>query len=469
MEFFSTRDPSLRRPFAEVLLKGIAEDGGLYLPVSVPDFSDRLDELSRLEFPALFREIAAPFCDGIEPDVLDDLCRRACEPFSLPSPPLVDLRNARLLELFHGPTLAFKDFALQFLGNLFDWMLKRRGESLNVICATSGDTGSAAAAGLAGKDNVNLFILYPAGGVSPAQELQMTAPNRPNVFPVRIDGTFDDGQSIVKTLLNDKDFSRSMSLGAVNSINFFRIAAQTVYYFHAYFLFVRKTPATLPKFVVPTGNFGNVYAGLLARKMGLPCEKFLLAVNENDILARCLETGEYAPQEVKRTMSPSMDIQTASNFERLLFEVGKGDGADVVEKMESLRKNGRFVLRPNELELVRQRLEGVSVDEGQAGETLREVFRREGYLLDPHTAVAVRAAERSGKPNCVCLATAHPAKFRETLVGMMPEADALATHPSLSLLRQRKARKDCLPADAERVKNYVREKILRRRNPKTES
>lgn len=324
------------------------------------------------------------------------------------------------MELFHGPTLAFKDVALQFLGNLFEEILKNNDIRLNILGATSGDTGSAAIHGVRGKERINIFMLHPKGKVSPIQEKQMTTVLDKNVFNVAVEGTFDDAQSIVKQIFNDLEFRDKYHLGAVNSINWARVMAQIVYYFYAAFRFREKYPSTEIVFSVPTGNFGDIYAGYLAKKMGLPIKRLILATNENDILYRVLETGEYKISSVKSTLSPSMDIQIASNFERYVFDITGQKGEVVAQKMKTLAETGKFDLTAEEHNATKSVFLPVRVNTKETLETIRK-YKVKGVLLDPHTAVGVAAAEKSGFSQVIALSTAHPAKFSEAVVNAIGE------------------------------------------------
>ena len=320
-----------------------------------------------------------------------------------------------ILELFHGPTLAFKDVALQFLGNVFEYILKKTGGWMNIVGATSGDTGSAAIYGVRGKERINIFILHPYKRVSPIQELQMTTVTDPNVFNLAIRGTFDDGQAIVKTIFNDIPFKDKYHLGAVNSINWARILAQVVYYVYAWLTLNRESNAGVMDFSVPTGNFGDIFAGYIARRM-LPegcIRKLILATNENNLLTRFVNRGDYSVSKVVPTSSPSMDIQVASNFERYLFYLYDCDPDRTRKDFEQFAQSGRLSFGDDLLKTIQSDFASKSVSENETIETIKQFYREHDYLLDPHTAVGVNAAEncRSGNIPVVCLATAHPAKF----------------------------------------------------------
>ncbi len=312
------------------------------------------------------------------------------------------------MELFHGPTYAFKDIALQFLGNLFEYILDERHERLNVLGATSGDTGSAAIYGLKGKKNVKVFILYPKNGISPIQELQMCDIEDENVFPIAVDGTFDDCQYIIKEIFKDNAFKEKYHLGSINSINFARILAQIVYYYYAFLKIGEKI-----SFSVPTGNFGDIFAGYLAKSMGLPIKKLILATNENDVLFRFVRFGDYSKQSVKKTLSPSMDIQLASNFERYIYYLYNQNCNKVKDLMEELNKNGRLIFT-DVLNQIQSDFSAYRVSDKEILETIKDFYYKYDYIIDPHTACGVKAALDEGE-DAICLATAHPAKFGEVI------------------------------------------------------
>jgi len=415
MKYISTRGKSPELSFSEVVLEGLARDGGLYLPETLPDFSNRLGELSALRYQDLALEIFTPF---MAPDFsvaeIAQLVERSYASFDHRSiTPMKKVGEHWILELWHGPTFAFKDVALQFLGNLFEDLLKRSGNQLNIIGATSGDTGSAAIHGVKGKKGIKIFILHPKGKVSPVQEKQMTSVLDDNVVNIAIEGNFDDAQDTVKALFNDLEFKDQYQLGAVNSINWARVMAQIVYYFYGYFRWQEKTGEREVVFSVPTGNFGDIYAGYLAKQMGLPIKKLLLGTNENDILSRAFQSGDYSVSPVVPTISPSMDIQLASNFERYLFNLSGQNPEQVRQWMEEIKTKGAVQLSPELLSQANEEIQGFRVDAAQASDVMRR-YHALGLELDPHTAVAVGAAEDSGLTDVICLSTAHPAKFEDT-------------------------------------------------------
>lgn len=364
--------------------------------------------------------------------------------------PSVQVGDFEILELFHGPTLAFKDVALQFLGNLFSYILEKRGGKLNILGATSGDTGSAAIHGVRGKPNINIFIMHPAGRTSPLQEKQMTSVLDANVFNLAVDGTFDDCQNIMKTTFGDVDFKTGHSLGSVNSVNWARVLAQTVYYFYSAF----QTGAKSVQFSVPTGNFGDILAGYLAQQMGLPIGKLILATNENDILSRFFNTGVYGMADVVSTISPSMDIQVASNFERYLyFKVGQ-DAEKLVGLMNDFKEKGSLKVELNENGVVDDLFVAGKGDTAATLETIKRYKDEYGYVLDPHTAVGVLVAEKfqMEESPTICLATAHPAKFTQAIIDATGEA---VHHPTLDALADAETRCDPIANDIDAVKQYL--------------
>src|SRR5690242_11151027 len=421
MRYLSTRDagpaPALRS-FDEVLLAGLAEDGGLYVPERLPAIGrDALCDLAGLPYAELAARIVGLFAAGsFALDELRALAARAYGGFAHAAvAPLVQIdERIWLLELFHGPTLAFKDLALQLVGLMFDSVLARRGEHVTIIGATSGDTGSAAMAACRDRDALDIFILYPQGRVSDVQRRQMTTLGAANAHALAIEGNFDDCQDIVKALFADAGLRRELNLSAVNSINFARVAAQIVYYIAAGLAL--GGPARPVSFSVPTGNFGNVYAGHLARALGLPIEQLIIGTNANDVLTRYLNTGAMTLAPVIPSFSPSMDIQVASNFERLLFELKGRSGAAVTAALRRFRDTGALPADEQAWRAARALFSGHRADDTATLETIAETYRRTGLLIDPHTAVAVaaaglEAAEADPAIPVIALATAHPAKF----------------------------------------------------------
>ena len=457
MNYLSTRGGDSGLSFQDAVLTGLARDGGLLLPESIPDISDRLQKLAALNYQDLAFEIIRLFATDIPDDDLRVLIEKSYSTFrSKKVTPVVKVGNLHVLELFHGPTLAFKDLALQFLGNLFEYILEKRGGRLNIVAATSGDTGSAAIHGMRGRRNISITVLHPDGRVSPVQALQMTSVLDPNVHNLAIAGTFDDCQSIVKALFSDLEFKAKYSLGAVNSINWARVMAQVVYYFYGAFRVMERTGSAQVSFTVPTGNFGDVFAGYVAYRMGLPIHRLVVATNENDILARCFQTGVYKRGAVAATLSPSMDIQVASNFERYLYYLVKEDPAEVRRLMDQFKTTGEIALTDNGAPLddpVFRAGRGTTEDTLTA---IRENWERHRYLMDPHTAVGASVASRFAAEDpvpMICLSTAHPAKFGAAIVKAIGQD--IARHPLIDALKLARTRVARLPADAAKVGAFV--------------
>ena len=462
MKYISTRGGIAPISFSEAVMMGLATDGGLLLPEKIETVDIKtLEKWQGLKYQDLAFEVISRFVDDIPAPDLKELIDRSYASFTHPEiTPLVRVGDIHILELFHGPTLAFKDVALQFLGNVFEYLLKRSGGKMNIIGATSGDTGSAAIYGVRGKDNINIFILHPHKRVSRIQELQMTTVTDANVFNIALRGTFDDGQAIVKAIFNDLSFKDKYSLGAVNSINWARILAQVVYYIFAALQLRVTEGCEKVDFSVPTGNFGDVFAGYVARCM-VPelIGRLLLATNENDLLSRFVNNGEYSLGKVSQTSSPSMDIQIASNFERYLFYLYGQDPERTRKAMESFAASGRLQFAAVIKKQVRAEFSARMVGEDETVATIADYYQN-GYLLDPHTAVGVKAADdfiREGIP-MVCLATAHPAKFGaavEKAIGHQPDLPV-----TLAGLEERQSRCEVLAADVETVRSYLAERAL---------
>lgn len=406
MRFISTRGKAAPVDFCEAVSQGLAPDGGLYLPASFPDLSSHVQNWESLSYPELCLEFFGFFATDLDSRDLRSIIETSYASFSHPEvAPIVELSDCcKVLELFHGPTLAFKDFALQLLGNLYEHQIARTGKKLTILGATSGDTGAAAISGLIGKEGVTVFILYPDGKVSPLQERQMTCTGASNVYPLAIEGTFDDAQSTVKELFSDLSFRQEVGLSAVNSINLARILAQSVYYLFAWLRLGRKHREQTT-FVVPTGNFGNVFAGWLLTKMGISIKGFRVATNRNDVLHRLFDSGEYSLDSVVPSLAPSMDIQVASNFERLLYYLMKNDARRVRDVMENFRQKGRYCFE----DFVADGFSSSSAGDHEIPEIITSVNKRFGYLVDPHTACAFK--NLCTDENSLVLATAHPAKF----------------------------------------------------------
>lgn len=457
MKYCSTRGQVKGLSFTDAVMMGLADDGGLLLPEEIPELStSELQQLSNLPYPELAFQIISKYATDIPGTDLKQLINQAYASFEDSRiTPVVQQDDLYILELFHGPTLAFKDVALQFLGNLFEYFLRQTGKKMNIIGATSGDTGSAAIYGVKGKENINIFILHPKGRVSPIQELQMTTVVDKNVFNLAVEGTFDDTQSIVKDIFGDLDFKERHSLGAVNSINWARVLAQVVYYFYAWFQVSKETGAEQMEVAVPTGNFGDIFAGYIAKQMGVPIRRLILATNSNNILSRCINAGDYSIADVHHTLSPSMDIQVASNFERYLYYLLDCDSDQVVLAMKNFKQNGRLVFTEAQKERLKQDFAAASIDDTETLATISSFYQKTGYILDPHTAsgVATGVLLRDGDCPLVCLATAHPAKFGDAVkqaTGTEPELPA-----ALVGLATREKKVVTMSTDKQRIKNYI--------------
>lgn len=462
MLHISTRGDAPSLSFADALLAGLARDGGLYLPQALPQLATtEIAGLAGKPYAAVAEQIVGALADGdIEGGALKTMIGEAYASFRHPAVcPLVQLGdNLFSLELFHGPTLAFKDVAMQLLGRLMDHVLAQRGERATIVGATSGDTGGAAIDAFKGLERVDIFILYPEGRVSDVQRRQMTTVEAGNVHAIAVEGTFDDCQNLVKALFNHHRFRDELRLSGVNSINWARIAAQVVYYFTA--ASALGSPHRPVSFAVPTGNFGDILAGWIAKRMGLPIERLAIGTNSNDILARTLETGVYEMRGVAATTSPSMDIQISSNFERLLFEAHDRDSAAVRRLMQSLQQSGRFEIAAGPLARIRADFDAIAVDEAAVAAEIGATWRDAGYLLDPHSAIGVRAARAALKADpatpVVALGTAHPAKFPAAVEAACGVRPALPAH--LADLMERKERSSLLPNDQGKLERFIAER-----------
>lgn len=464
MRYVSTRGRVEPIEFRQAVMMGLADDGGLLIPESIPDVRDRLDAWRELPYAELAFEVIRLFASNIPADDLRELIRRAYgEAFDPDVAPVVTVGDLHILELFHGPTLAFKDVALQLLGNLFEYILAGDGGELNILGATSGDTGSAAIYGARGRRGIRIFVMHPHRGVSPIQARQMTTVLDENVYNIAVVGSFDDCQRIMKELAGDLEFKRTYSLGAVNSVNWARVVAQIVYYVKAALDVRQATGAQTVRVAVPTGNFGNVLAGWYALQMGAPISRLLLATNRNDILARFFRTGEYSLGKVWQTLSPSMDIQVASNFERYLYYRVGGDPERLRDMMDRFHGTGSLSVDAAGPDGVDPVFAAESADEEQTLATIRKYHAEHGYLLDPHTAVGVSVAERladAGSDPIVCLATAHPAKFPEAIE--KATGRDLAHHPKIDALIELPTHYTVVPSDREKVRQLLVEAIGRR-------
>jgi threonine synthase len=458
MQFVSTRGRAPALGFSDAVLAGLASDGGLYVPQSWPQVSpDAIAAFAGKPYAEVAYDIISRFTgDEIAPAALKTIIEEAYAGFRHPSvAPLVELEPGHfLLELFHGPTLAFKDVAMQFLSRVMDHILTARNLRATIVGATSGDTGSAAIEAFKGRDTTDIFILHPQGRTSPVQRLQMTTVLDANVHNIAIEGTFDDCQNIVKALFNNHKFRDGVRLSGVNSINWGRIVAQIVYYFTA--ASSLGSPHRKVSFTVPTGNFGDIFAGYAAKRMGLPIERLVIATNANDILRRAIDTGRYEMEGVAPTISPSMDIQISSNFERLLFDAAGRDAAAVSAMMDGLKQSGGFALPAPALAAIRAEFSAGTTSEAETSATIAQTFGNSAYLLDPHSAVGVYVAraQRAGTTPMITLATAHPAKFPAAVTKASGQEPALPAW--LGDLYQREERFSVLANDQNAVEDFIR-------------
>jgi threonine synthase len=447
MKYLSTRGQTPALGFSDAVATGLAPDGGLFLPETFPSFADDLERFAWLGYPELCFEFFRRFATDIPAETLGAIVAKSYTAFEHPDiAPLVQLdERTYVLELFHGPTLAFKDFALQLLGNLYENQCGVRHESINVLGATSGDTGSAAIHGLLGKPGTAIFILYPEGRISPLQERQMACTGAPNVFALAVDGTFDDAQHALKEIFGDQDFRQRHRLSAINSINLARVLAQCVYYLYAWLRLPAAARANV-EFVVPTGNFGNVLAGWMLQQMGVPIRGFKVATNQNDILYRLFTTGEYRVSDVHPSLAPSMDIQVASNFERFLYYSVGRNPARVREVMQTFKATGVY----NFTAFNRDTFTTSHCTDAEIPGIIRRVYQRHGYVADPHTACGFQTLNPDRVS--VVLATASPAKFPETIVAATGQEPK---HPALEALKSLPLVKHAIKADPVAIKRFI--------------
>ncbi len=455
MKYISTRNSSKEYNFEQIFIKGLADDGGLFVPKSLKKFNnDELNKLKNLDYNGLSTEIINLFSsDFISKDELSSLIKKSYLTFR--EKDVVKFSNVgeiKLLELFHGPTLAFKDVAMQFIGNLYEYYLSKNDQKISIVVATSGDTGAAAIDAIKGKSNLNIFVLHPNNRISSVQRKIMTTVEEKNVFNIAIDGNFDDCQNIVKQMFSDLEFSKSVNMSGVNSINWARIIAQAVYYFYSYFKLGKETIS----FSVPTGNFGDVFAGYLAKKMGLPINKLIVATNENDILHRAISKGDYVSKEVKETLSPSMDIQLASNFERLIYYVNNSDSEKTAEIMKKVKQNS-YQIEKNNLDIIQKDFLSESCNEQETLDIIKKNYEENNIILDPHTAVGVGAAKKLSFNDCVVLSTAHPCKFPDATNSAINKHEKLPDE--LQYVLDKNENFQVLKNSTEDVKKFVKSKV----------
>ncbi len=457
MNYFSTRDKSLKFSFKDIFLRGLAPGGGLFLPAKIKKYNqEELNNLSHLNYNELATEIIFNFCsDEIKKDELSLIIQKSYSCFK--DKEVVNLKKIGeidLLELYHGPTLAFKDIAMQVIGNMYDYLEVAKDKTVNVVVATSGDTGSAAIAALSNRKNINLFVLHPHNKISNIQRKIMTTIGGANIYNIAIEGSFDDCQKIVKELFNEDSFRSKINMSGVNSINWARIVCQIVYYFYSFF----KLKKTNISFSVPTGNFGDVYAGYVAKKMGLPINKLIVATNKNDILQRVINTGEYKPDIVKASITPSMDIQVASNFERLLYYILDESDSKVGSLMNNLSSKSFFNLEKKEIFKIKKDFEAVKVTDEETVSIIDEIYKEYKFIIDPHTATGVGAAKSfKNLGDIVVLGTAHPYKFSDTIKKTIGKNLESPKHLKLNI--DKKEIFDIVGNSNLEVKNYILSKI----------
>jgi len=459
MKYISTRDNSKEYSFEDVFIKGLADDGGLFIPKEVKKYStEELESLSGLSYQELAKKIIYPYIgDFMSESELSDIVNKSYSVFRKNNAvALIKVGDVNLLELFHGPTLAFKDIAMQLLGNFYEHYLKKNNKNINVIVATSGDTGAAAIDAIKGKKNMNIFVLHPHNKVSLVQRKLMSTVKEKNVFNIAIEGNFDDCQNLVKSMFADKEFSNLINMSGVNSINWARIIAQAVYYFYTYFQIKDDRPIN---FSVPTGNFGDVYAGYLSKKMGLPINKLIVATNQNDILHRAISRGKYEAETVLETNSPSMDIQIASNFERLIYDLNDFDDNETQKIMSGIKEDGKYIIPEDKMKKIDRDFLSASINENEVLDIIKEVHAMHNIVLDPHSAIGFGALKKVNiEGNNIVLATAHPCKFPEAI------DKSIGTKPSLpeelKYVMDEKENYDIIANNLSKTKQYIKEKIL---------
>ena len=458
MKYISTRNNSKEYSFEDVFIKGLADDGGLFIPKEVKKYStEELESLSGLSYQELAKKIIYPYIgDFMSESELSDIVDKSYSVFRKNNAvALIKVGDVNLLELFHGPTLAFKDIAMQLLGNFYEHYLKKNNKNINVIVATSGDTGAAAIDAIKGKKNMNIFVLHPHNKVSLVQRKLMSTVKEKNVFNIAIEGNFDDCQNLVKSMFADKEFSNSINMSGVNSINWARIIAQSVYYFYTYFQIKDDRPIN---FSVPTGNFGDVYAGYLSKKMGLPINKLIVATNQNDILHRAISRGKYEAETVLETNSPSMDIQIASNFERLIYDLNDFDDHETQKIMSGIKEDGKYIIPEDKMKKIDRDFLSASINENEVLDIIKEVHAMHNIVLDPHSAIGFGALKKVNiEGNNIVLATAHPCKFPEAIdksIGIKPDLP-----DELKYVMDEKENYDIISNNLSKTQQYIKEKI----------
>ena len=459
MNYVSTRNSSDSFKFKDVFIKGLADDGGLFIPKSVHKYSQNdLLEFKNLEYNELAKKIIYPFIgDFMSENDLGKIIDKSYSAFRKKNVvDLIKVGDRSVLELFHGPTLAFKDVAMQLLGNFYEYYLNNDNEKINIVVATSGDTGAAAIDAIKGKNNVNIFVLHPNNRVSPVQRKLMTTGKEKNVFNIAVEGNFDDCQNLVKAMFADKPFSKEIKMSGVNSINWARIIAQSVYYFYSYFMIEDNDKPI--NFSVPTGNFGDVYAGYLAKKIGLPINKFIVATNQNDILHRAISRGTYDVESVSETISLSMDIQIASNFERLIYDLKDQNDEKTIEVMKSIKEKGKYIIDKESLDKININFLSSSTNESEILETIKTVYEKFNIVLDPHSAIGYGAFDKVHLDgNNVVLATAHPCKFPDAIEKAISLKAELPNE--LAFVLDQKENYDIIENNLTKIKQHIKERI----------
>ena len=459
MNYVSTRDSSKSFKFEDVFIKGLADDGGLFVPKSLHKYNQKeLLKFKNLEYTELAKEIIHPFIgDFMSENDLSKIIDKSYSVFRKKNVvDLVKVGDRTVLELFHGPTLAFKDVAMQLLGNFYEYYLSNKKEKINIVVATSGDTGAAAIDAIKGKENINIFVLHPNNRISPVQRKLMTTGKEKNVFNIAVEGSFDDCQNIVKAMFTDKVFANEIKMSGVNSINWARIIAQSVYYFYSYFLVEDNSEPI--NFSVPTGNFGDVYAGYLAKKIGLPINKFVVATNQNDILHRAITNGAYNVENVLETISPSMDIQIASNFERLIFDLNNHSDKKTIDVMKDIKEKGKYEIQKENLDKINVDFLSSRMDENEVLNTIKTIYEKFDKVLDPHSAIGYGAFDKVNlEGNNIVLATAHPCKFPDAIEKAI---NIKAELPSeLAFILDEKENYDIIENNLNKIKQHIKERI----------
>ena len=459
MNYVSTRNSSKSFKFKDVFIKGLADDGGLFVPESLHKYSNEdLNNFKNLEYKELAKKIIHPFIvDFMSEKDLSKIIDKSYSVFRKKNVvDLVKIGDRSVLELFHGPTLAFKDVAMQLLGNFYEYYLSSENEKINIVVATSGDTGAAAINAIKGKKDVNIFVLHPNNRVSPVQRKLMTTGKDKNVFNIAINGNFDDCQNLVKEMFADKIFSKEIKMSGVNSINWARIIAQSVYYFYSYFLVEDNNQPI--NFSVPTGNFGDVYAGYMAKKMGLPINKFIVATNQNDILHRAISKGTYDVEKVSETISPSMDIQIASNFERLIYDLNGCSDTKTINAMKDIKERGQHTIDKESLDKINIDFLSSRMSEDEVLKTIKTVYKKFNVVLDPHTAIGYGAFDKVNLGgNNIVLGTAHPCKFPDAI---KKSINIKAELPDgLSFILNEKENYDIIENNLDKIKQHIKERI----------